>query len=191
MALKATRITGPYSPPCFIMPIDYSAYWTYTTRGVQAFGSGATGVSVGVTIRATASCKFEIDRWAYLRVIASLALARPLCPQFRDVAERRSRLVHAPRKTVPQIMPPEVFDCGRAHGGHEPVRNIIQRFSRSVPHNSAGFTAPNTKTTVPTQIIPVIFVMTDGGVFDPTAPDPCAGPPGGSAVSLTQGSPHC
>ena len=28
MALKATRITGPYSPPCFIRPIDYSAYWT-------------------------------------------------------------------------------------------------------------------------------------------------------------------
>src|SRR5215469_11885289 len=36
----------------------------------------------------------------------------------------------------------------------------------------SAFTAPNSKTTIPTQIIPVIFVMADGGVFDPTAPDP-------------------
>ncbi len=58
--------------------------------------------------------------------------------QFRDVAERRSRLAQTARKTVPQIVPPEVSDSGRAHGGHEPMRRVIQRFSRSVPHNSAG-----------------------------------------------------
>ena len=31
--------------------------------------------------------------------------------------------------------------------------------------------------------------MPDGGVFDPTVDDPCAAAPGGSAVSLTLGSP--
>jgi len=51
----------------------------------------------------------------------------------------------------------------------------------------SAFTAQNTQTTIPTQIIPVIFTMPDGGVFDPTAPDPCAG--NRSTVSLTLGSP--
>jgi hypothetical protein len=43
--------------------------------GLSAIGSGATGVSVGLAIRATASCKLEIDKWAYRRV-----MAKPLCP---------------------------------------------------------------------------------------------------------------
>lgn len=53
----------------------------------------------------------------------------------------------------------------------------------------SAFSDPNSSTSVLTQIVPVIFVMPDGGVFDPTIPDPCAAAPGGSAVSLTLGSP--
>jgi hypothetical protein len=48
--------------------------------------------------------------------------------------------------------------------------------------------APNTgTTTIPTYIVPLILVMPDGTVFDPTAPDPtCAG---GTPVTLVQNSP--
>lgn len=53
----------------------------------------------------------------------------------------------------------------------------------------SAFSAPNSSTTVTTQIVPIIFIMPDGGVFDPTVHDPCAAAPGGSAVSLTLGSP--
>ena len=53
----------------------------------------------------------------------------------------------------------------------------------------SAFSAPNSSTTITTQIVPIIFVMPDGGVFDPTVHDPCAAAPGGSAVSLTLGSP--
>jgi hypothetical protein len=54
---------------------EYAAYWTYATSPDSAIGSGAIEVSVGVAIRATASCKFEIDKRAYRRV-----MVRPLCP---------------------------------------------------------------------------------------------------------------
>lgn len=48
--------------------------------------------------------------------------------------------------------------------------------------------APNTgTTTIPTYIVPLIVVMPDGTVFDPTAPDPtCAG---GTPLTITQNSP--
>jgi hypothetical protein len=53
----------------------------------------------------------------------------------------------------------------------------------------SAFNAPNSSTSIPTQIVPVIFIMPDGGVFDPTKADPCAAAPGGSAVDLVLGSP--
>ncbi len=53
----------------------------------------------------------------------------------------------------------------------------------------SAFDAPNSSTTIPTQIVPVIFIMPDGVVFDPTKADPCAAAPGGSAVDLVLGSP--
>ncbi len=48
--------------------------------------------------------------------------------------------------------------------------------------------APNSgTTTIPTYVVPLIVVMPDGTVFDPTAPDPtCAG---GTPLTITQNSP--
>jgi hypothetical protein len=47
----------------------------------------------------------------------------------------------------------------------------------------------NQLTGVPTVIVPLIFKMPDGGVFDPTVPDPCAGTGTLSDLQLVQGSP--
>jgi hypothetical protein len=47
----------------------------------------------------------------------------------------------------------------------------------------------NTSTTVTTDVIPIIFKMADGGVFDPTAPDPCAGASSPTDLALVEGSP--
>jgi len=47
----------------------------------------------------------------------------------------------------------------------------------------------NHRTGVSTVIVPLIFKMPDGGVFDPTVPDPCAGTGTLSDLQLVQGSP--
>src|SRR5215471_2901348 len=53
------------------------------------------------------------------------------------------------------------------------------------------FSNPNSTITIPTQIVPLILLMADGGVFNPTAPDPCAAAPlkGTSDLVLFQQSP--
>ncbi|HEY6769890.1 MAG TPA: hypothetical protein VI386_34560 [Candidatus Sulfotelmatobacter sp.] len=52
-------------------------------------------------------------------------------------------------------------------------------------------TDPSTglSTTVPTEIIPIIFKFPDGTVYDPTAPDPCAGSGSPSDLHLVEQSP--
>jgi hypothetical protein len=47
----------------------------------------------------------------------------------------------------------------------------------------------NQLTGVPTVVVPLIFHMPDGGVFDPTVPDACAGNGSMSDLQLVQGSP--
>ena len=51
--------------------------------------------------------------------------------------------------------------------------------------------SPNSTTIIPTQIVPLILIMPDGGTFDPTAPDPCAAAPltGTSDLTLVEQSP--
>jgi hypothetical protein len=49
------------------------------------------------------------------------------------------------------------------------------------------FSSPDSTTSIPTQIVPLIVRMPDGGVFDPTAADPCAG--GIADVTLVEQSP--
>lgn len=48
----------------------------------------------------------------------------------------------------------------------------------------------NVSTTVPVKVIPLIFKMPDGGVFDPTQPDPCAGDGTKSDLQLFMRSPQ-
>src|SRR5215469_13084111 len=47
----------------------------------------------------------------------------------------------------------------------------------------------NVSTTVPTKIVPLIFKMPDGTIFDPTQPDPCAGDGTKSDLQLFMRSP--
>lgn len=56
---------------------------------------------------------------------------------------------------------------------------------------ASPFTSPNTSTSVPTQIVPlIIHLLSDGGTFDPTLVDGCASPAlGTSDVNLFQNSP--
>src|SRR5262249_2760025 len=56
---------------------------------------------------------------------------------------------------------------------------------------ASPFSSPSSTTTIPTQIIPLIIRMPDGGTFDPTVPDPCAAFPltGTSDLTLFQQSP--
>ena len=56
---------------------------------------------------------------------------------------------------------------------------------------ASPFTNPNSTTSIPTQIVPLIIHMSDGGIFDPTAPDPCLAAPltGTSDLAVVQQSP--
>jgi hypothetical protein len=47
----------------------------------------------------------------------------------------------------------------------------------------------NVSTTIPTKIVPLIFKMPDGTIFDPTQPDPCAGDGNKSDLQLFMRSP--
>ena len=60
-------------------------------------------------------------------------------------------------------------------------------FSGAMVGRSPFFHGART-TSVKTIIIPIVFNMPDGGVFDPTAPDPACSP-AGTAETLVQGSP--
>jgi hypothetical protein len=53
------------------------------------------------------------------------------------------------------------------------------------------FSNPSATTIIPTQIVPLIVIMSSGATFDPTAPDPCAAAPlsGTSDLVLFQQSP--
>lgn len=48
----------------------------------------------------------------------------------------------------------------------------------------------NASTTVPARVLPIIFTMPDGTVFDPTQPDPCAGDGTKSDLQLFMHSPE-
>jgi hypothetical protein len=55
---------------------------------------------------------------------------------------------------------------------------------------ASPLSAPGSTTSIPTQIVPLIIEMPDGGIFDPTALDFCASPLGGpSDLTLIQQSP--
>ena len=56
---------------------------------------------------------------------------------------------------------------------------------------ASPFTNPNSTTVIPTQIVPLNIHMSDGGIFDPTAPDPCLAAPftGTSDLTMFQQSP--
>jgi hypothetical protein len=64
-------------------------------------------------------------------------------------------------------------------------------YSGTMVGNASPFTSPNTSTSVTAQIVPIIFNMPDGGVFNPTAADPCAAAPltNTSDLALFQQSP--
>src|SRR5271166_606657 len=61
-ALKAGKVTGPFSPPLVILPAKQKTYWMAPTGSISIICVGATGVLFD--IRPTASCKFEMDRCA-------------------------------------------------------------------------------------------------------------------------------
>src|SRR5215471_11851272 len=53
------------------------------------------------------------------------------------------------------------------------------------------FVTPDATATIPTQLVPLRITLPDGGIFDPTAPDPCAAAPltGTSDLALVEQSP--
>ena len=65
--------------------------------------------------------------------------------QFGDVAERCSSLPETRRVGVPVVVPFVIADFSRTHGGHEPMRRIIQGLTCHVPHNPAGSVASGMK----------------------------------------------
>lgn len=88
---------------------------------------------------------------------------------------------------------PEAVDKAVSSGVTLPLWRFTVASSRD-GHSYSGLmvgTDPstNTPTTVPTEIIPLIFKMPDGGVFDPTVPDACAGDGSRSDLQLVLQSP--
>jgi hypothetical protein len=87
MALKATKVTGPHSPPLLITTSGYATHWTYAILYNSLIGSGATEVSFGALIRATPPCKLEIDN-----AHTGAPWPTSVSQQFGDVAERSPSL---------------------------------------------------------------------------------------------------
>ncbi len=109
-------------------------------------------------------------------------------------AARRARGFFATACWAPILSPKSNFAPAFRRGSRRGYTTTPSRDGQSYTGMMVGLSpmsSPNSTTTIPTQIVPLILIMPDGGTFDPTAPDPCAAAPltGTSDLTLVEQSP--